>query len=46
MNHMLNFRHLKHQYKSMFQQLQWILGCSILYAGLLILLNKIFLLLH
>ncbi|WP_162625979.1 hypothetical protein [Acinetobacter sp. MB5] len=46
MNHMLNLRHNKPHHHNTFHQLQWIVGCCILYAGLLILLNKVFLLMH
>lgn len=46
MNHMLNLQDIKSQYKALLQPLRRILGCSILYAGLLILLNKFFIFLH
>ncbi len=46
MNHMFNLHHFTPHHKHMLQQLQWIVGCSILCAGLLILLSKLFMLLH
>lgn len=46
MNHMLNLQDIKSQYRALLQPLKWILGCSILYAGLLILLNKFFIFLY
>lgn len=46
MNHIFNLRHSKPHRNGVVHQIQWIVGCCILYAGLLILLNKMFLLMH